>query len=61
MPPKVLPIVAITIATQYKCGFSETYPKRIGSEPMGSNVAEINALINTAGKPTDGSSKNSKN
>jgi hypothetical protein len=30
------------------------YPNRIGSEPTGSKVAEINALIKTAGKPMDG-------
>ena len=61
IPPKVLPIVATPIATQYKCGLSETYPKSIGSEPTGSMVAETKALIKTAGKPTDGISKKSKN
>jgi hypothetical protein len=30
------------------------YPNRIGSEPTGSKVAEINALIKTAGNPMDG-------
>ena len=61
MPPKVLPNVATPIATQYKCGFSETYPNNIGSEPTGSKVAEMKELINTAGRPTDGISKKSKN
>jgi hypothetical protein len=48
------------IASQYKCGLSEIYPKRIGSDPMGSKVAEINALINTAGNPTEGSPNHPK-
>jgi len=61
MPPKVFPMVAIPIATQYKCGFRETYPKSIGSEPTGNKVAEMKALINTAGKPMDGIPKKSKN
>jgi hypothetical protein len=42
------------IASQYKWGLSEIYPNRMGSDPMGSKVAEINALINTAGKPIEG-------
>jgi hypothetical protein len=32
----------------------------MGSEPTGSRVAEIKALINTAGKPIDGIPKKSK-
>jgi hypothetical protein len=54
-------MVAIPIATQYKCGLSETYPKSIGSEPTGNKVAETKALINTAGKPKDGIPKKTKN
>jgi hypothetical protein len=54
-------MVAIPIATQYKCGLSETYPKSIGSEPTGNKVAEMKALMNTAGKPMDGIPKKSKN
>lgn len=61
IPPRVLPIVATIMATQYKCGLTETYPNKMGSEPTGNKVAEIKALINTAGKPTDGIPKKSKN
>jgi hypothetical protein len=54
-------MVATPIATQYKCGLSETYPNSIGSEPIGNKVAEMKALTNTAGKPIDGIPKKSKN
>ena len=60
IPPNVLPTVATMTATQNKWGFRVMYPKRIGSEPAGIKVAEINELINTAGKPTDGISNHAK-
>jgi hypothetical protein len=55
-----LPTVAIKIASQYILGLSSVYPKRIGSDPIGMSVAEMNELMNTAGKPIDGMPNHSK-
>ena len=53
--PSVLPTVATVITGQNMAGFSLIKPNTTGSEPSGSNVAEMNDTTNTVLRPNSGS------